>query len=36
MILDRGQGEEWFESGFIVTLTVIASVSFALFFWPNI
>ena len=31
MVLDRGQSEEWFESGFIVTLTVIASVSFALF-----
>jgi MFS transporter, DHA2 family, multidrug resistance protein len=31
IVLDRGQEDDWFGSGFIVTFTLISAVSFALF-----
>ncbi|HPC04536.1 MAG TPA: DHA2 family efflux MFS transporter permease subunit [Syntrophales bacterium] len=31
MILDRGQGKDWFSSGFIVSLAVVSFVAFGLF-----
>ena len=32
IVLDKGQREDWFQSGFIVTFAVIAAISFALMF----
>jgi MFS transporter, DHA2 family, multidrug resistance protein len=36
IMLDKGQEDDWFSSRFIVTLAVIASITFALFVWRQL
>jgi MFS transporter, DHA2 family, multidrug resistance protein len=33
MMLDKGQEDDWFSSGFIVTTAIAAAISFVLFLW---
>jgi len=36
IMLDKGQKDDWFSSRFIITLTVIAVIGLALFFWREL
>lgn len=36
MLLDKGQEDDWFGSGFIITCAVLASVGFVVFLWREL